>query len=224
MDDSGTHGGCGMKKMHLFFQKWRSHLLILCYSVYILWVLLAALAGFVQDMFWKMQGQLDEQEISKYSFTANNLAFESEETWRSLTADPQLLYEVNGYLANVQIKMQFDATPGELDLYYTEKAGEDFDKYRRVWAVRQQDGSYLYTLPRTKVATLRIDPGSAENLGITIEEIRFNVPTGIERYLDISLNGLFRLVVYPALAAAALKYLLCIYQQLNNKHPRERKL
>ncbi len=217
MDDGGAYGGCRMKKNHLFFQKWRSHLLVLCYSVYVVCVLAAALVGFVQDSFLKVQGQLSEKEVSVFSFQMQNLIAETENSWRSTTADPQLLYVVDGYLSNVSIKMQFDANPGELDLYYTQNADETFDKYRRVWAVQQPDGSYLYTLPRTKISVLRIDPGSAENLGITIEEIRFNTQTGPERYLDISLNGLFRLAVIPALSAAILKYLLHIFENVKSQ-------
>lgn len=202
-----------MKKIVTFFQKFRCHLLVLCYSVYILFQLGSGLWGIVFDTVLKIGGKLEPQTLSIEQFEMVNLAPE-QTGWRSQTADPQLLYLLDGYALNLRVKMQFDATPGELDLYYTQKAGEDFDKYRRVWAVQQPDGSYLYTLPRTKIHTLRLDPGSAENLGIQIEEIQINQSVSINRYFDISLNGLFCLVVYPALVAAILQYLLPFLQPI----------
>ncbi len=206
-----------MKKINVFFQKCCCHLLILCYSVYILFQLLSGLTGFVLDMGLKHQGKLDCKTLSVQEFELVNMIQEGQ-GWRSQNADPQLLYHLDGYALNLKVKMKFDATPGELDLYYTEKPGEDFDKYRRVWAVQQEDGSYLYTLPRTKIDILRLDPGSAENLGIMIEEITINTPAGIDRYFDLSLNGLFCLLLYPALAAACLQYIITLYTDVRAAH------
>ena len=118
-----------------------------------------------------------------------------------------------GRVMTVRVWMDFDADPGELDLYYIQSPGEDYDKYRRVWAVRQDDGSYLYTLPRTYIHQLRLDPGSAENLGISIQKIRLNEPAGLDAYFDLSLNGLFRLAVWPALAAAVLAWLTRLWEE-----------
>lgn len=192
------------------------HLVITCYAVYLAAVLAAGLYGFAADSILRAAGKLQTVELSAADFETVNLAEEGD-SWRSQTADPQLLYHADGRVLTVRAELSFDADQGELDLYYTESPGEDFDKYRRVWAVRQADGSYLYKLPRTHIDTLRLDPGSAENLGITIGRIWLNEPVGLAGYFDLSLNGLFRLAVYPALAAAAIQYLLSVWREARRK-------
>lgn len=192
------------------------HLVLTCYAVYLAAVLAVGLCGFAADSILRAAGKLQTVELSAADFEPVNLAGE-EDGWRSQTADPQLLYHADGRVLTVRAELSFDADQGELDLYYTEAPGEDFDKYRRVWAVRQADGSYLYKLPRTHIDTLRLDPGSAENLGITIGRIWLNEPVGLAGYFDLSLNGLFRLAVYPALAAAAMQYLLSVWRDARRK-------
>lgn len=205
-----------MKKVLTLFPKNARGIWLACYLIYMLLVLLSAVWGFGFDSVLKAAGKMETKEIPLSDFMAVNLVQEGD-LLRSQTADPQLIYRLGGYALNLRVKMEFDANPGELDLYYTEKAGEDFDKYRRIWAVRQADGSYLYTLPRKQIDILRLDPGSAENLGISIESITINEPAEISRYLDISLNGLFKLAVYPALAACAIQYGLIVYQEIKKK-------
>ena len=192
------------------------HLVMACYAVYLLAVLATGLYGFAADSILRAAGKLQTVELSADDFEKVNLA-EEKEGWRSQTADPQLLYHANGRVLTVRAELSFDADQGELDLYYIESPGEDFDKYRRVWAVRQADGSYCYKLPRTHIDTLRLDPGSAENLGIRIGRIWLNEPVGLLGYFDLSFGGLFRLAVYPALAAAAIQYLLSVWQSARRK-------
>ena len=205
-----------MKKILVFLQKGLRRPLVLCYSVYVLWTALGGLYGFAADSLLRASGQLATTELSVADFTPVNLEQEGE-GWRSTAADPQLLYQVDGRVTTVRVFMSFDADPGELDLYYIEQPGEDYDKYRRVWAVQQDDGSYLYQLPRADIWEIRLDPGSAENLGINITEIRINEPVGIGFYFDLSLNGLFRLIVWPALAAAVLAWLTGVWDAVRKK-------
>ena len=173
---------------------------------------MSGLYGFGADSLLRATGKLGTVELTASDFVPVNLEQEGD-GWRSVTADPQLLYDVQGRVMTVRVWMDFDADPGELDLYYIQSPGEDYDKYRRVWAVRQDDGSYLYTLPRTYIHQLRLDPGSAENLGISIQKIRLNEPAGLDAYFDLSLNGLFRLAVCPALAAAVLAWLTRLWEE-----------
>lgn len=200
------------EKNHLLLQKCIRRPLLLCYSVYVLWTAVSGLYGFGADSLLRATGKLGTVELTASDFVPVNLEQEGD-SWRSVTADPQLLYDVQGRVMTVRVWMDFDADPGELDLYYIQSPGEDYDKYRRVWAVRQDDGSYLYTLPRTYIHQLRLDLGSAENLGISIQKIRFNEPAGLEAYFDLSLNGLFRLAVWPALAAAVLAWLTRLWDE-----------
>ena len=181
-------------------------------AAYVLWTAVSGLYGFGADSLLRATGKLGTVELTASDFVPVNLEQEGD-GWRSVTADPQLLYDVQGRVMTVRVWMDFDADPGELDLYYIQSPGEDYDKYRRVWAVRQDDGSYLYTLPRTYIHQLRLDPGSAENLGISIQKIRLNEPAGLEAYFDLSLNGLFRLAVWPALAAAVLAWLTRLWDE-----------
>ena len=138
-----------MKKIISFLQKCIRRPLLLCYSVYVLWTAVSGLYGFGADSLLRATGKLGTVELTVSDFVPVNLEQEGE-GWRSVTADPQLLYDVQGRVMTVRVWMDFDADPGELDLYYIQSPGEDYDKYRRVWAVRQDDGSYLYTLPRQR--------------------------------------------------------------------------
>ena len=73
------------------------------------------------------------------------------------------------------------------------------------------DGHYLYTLPRTSIAALRLDPCSPDEnktVGLTFapEALTLNAADTLPswwQYLVPSWYQAFCLVLYPALAAAA---------------------
>ena len=62
-------------------------------------------------------------------------------------------------------------------LYYTTKVGEDYSADRRVFPQSLGSGQYVYTLPRTSLAALRLDPCSPEEnktVTLTMSDITLN--------------------------------------------------
>ena len=82
-----------MKKIPVFFQKCKCHLLILCYSVYVLFQLVTGVWGMASDSLLRASGKLQAQQLSAEDFQPVNLK-EDGNGWRSETPDPQLLYVV----------------------------------------------------------------------------------------------------------------------------------
>ena len=87
------------------------------------------------------------------------------------------------------------------------------------------DGTYVYTLPRTQIVALRLDPCSPDEnktvgLTFTPQSITLNaastLPGGADYFIP-TWYQLFGLIVYPALAAAALDWLWAVGRQLAKK-------
>ena len=94
-------------------------------------------------------------------------------------------------------------------LYYTTKVGEDYSADRRVFPQSLGGGQYVYTLPRTSLAALRLDPCSPEEnkaVTLTMSDITLNAADtlpAVWQYFVPTWYQAFCLVLYPALAAAA---------------------
>ena len=110
-------------------------------------------------------------------------------------------------------------------LYYTTKMGEPYSQDRRVFPKVLADGTYVYTLPRTQIVALRLDPCSPDEnktvgLTFTPQSITLNaastLPGGADYFIP-AWYQLFGLIVYPALAAAALDWLWAVGRQLAKK-------
>lgn len=94
-------------------------------------------------------------------------------------------------------------------LYYTTKVGEDYSADRRIYPQSLGNGRYVYTLPRTSLAALRLDPCSPEDgktVTMTMSDIVLNAADtlpAVWQYFVPTWYQAFCLVLYPALAAAA---------------------
>ena len=95
------------------------------------------------------------------------------------------------------------------DRYYTTRVGEDYSADRRVFPQSLGSGQYVYTLPRTSLAALRLDPCSPEEnktVTLTMSDITLNAAgtlPAVWQYFVPTWYQAFCLVLYPALAAAA---------------------
>ena len=104
---------------------------------------------------------------------------------------------------------KFDGEAREMCLYYTTKVGEDYSADRRVFPQSLGSGQYVYTLPRTSLAALRLDPCSPEEnkaVTLTMSDITLNAADtlpAVWQYFVPTWYQAFCLVLYPALAAAA---------------------
>lgn len=143
--------------------------------------------------------------------------------------DPQMLLEdVSGQtVRTVNYAADFaGGDPREMCLYYTTRVGEPYSQDRRVFPEVMPDGSYQYTLPRGRIVSLRIDPCSpdaAKSLtiafptGVVTLNRTIYLPSGLDYFLP-SWYQCFCLVLYPALAAAAISWLTAVWRRLRRNH------
>lgn len=168
-----------------------------CYTVFLAgWLVLAA-ACFCID-------RLMPQTLLE-SAAAELIGLEAQPDGGLLTqgADPQLVYPVVDVPARrVLLEADFQRAPGEMELFYTRKAGPGFSVRRRVIGV-PVDGGYLYTLPPGRVYGLRLDAGQMGDNGVDIGAITLNPRLGAAHYFVPTLRGLAAFAVWPALACCA---------------------
>ena len=220
-----------MKLKQLLRRRWA--LPALCYLVALaVWIVLgaAALAG---DIWARSRGSLSEQTLHAADFTLDGLeplegrADGEAEMLVTTTGDPQmLLADLGGRtVRTLQVFARYEGDAREMCLYYTTAAGQPYSPDRRVYPAQQADGSYLYTLPRTRIVSLRLDPCSPdENATVRIRfdggAITLNaadaLPAGLDYWLP-SWYQAFCLILYPALAAAALCWLRACRRALRPK-------
>lgn len=206
-----------MKLKQLLRRRWA--LPALCYLVALaVWIVLgaAALAG---DIWARSRGSLSEQTLHAADFTLDGLeplegrADGEAEMLVTTTGDPQmLLADLGGRtVRTLQVFARYEGDAREMCLYYTTAAGQPYSPDRRVYPAQQADGSYLYTLPRTRIVSLRLDPCSPdEGKQVTIRLNRITLNTQVGGYFLPSWYQIFCLVLYPALAAAALDWLRAV--------------
>ena len=118
---------------------------------------------------------------------------------------------------------EFDGEAREMCLYYTTKVGEDYSADRRVFPQSLGNGQYVYTLPRTSLAALRLDPCSPEEnktVTLTMSDITLNAADtlpAVWQYFVPTWYQAFCLVLYPALAAAAVSMVGAVVTERKRK-------
>ena len=194
-------------------QKWFSHRGALPLTAYLLalvcWLVLGA-AHLASDTAARAQGRLTEETMAVTDWQLAGLTL-TDGTLTTLDGDPQIILEnVDGRVVRtISYTAQFDDEPREVCLYFTTKIGEDYSADRRVFPKSAGSGRYIYTLPRTSLAALRLDPCSPEEnrtVTFTMSDITLNAADTLPapwQYFVPSWYQAFCLVLYPALAAAA---------------------
>ena len=174
------------------------------------WLVLGA-AHFGSDALAKAQGRLAEETMAVTDWQLVGLTQNEDGTLTTVDGDPQMILEnVDGRVVRtISYTAQFDGEAREMCLYYTTKVGEDYSADRRVFPQSVGEGRYIYTLPRTSLAALRLDPCSPEEnkaVTLTMSDITLNAADtlpAVWQYFVPTWYQAFCLVLYPALAAAA---------------------
>ena len=190
------------------------------------WLVLGA-AHFGSDAAARAQGRLAEETMAVTDWQLVGLVQGADGTLTTQDGDPQMILEdVSGRVVRtVSYNVEFDGDSREMCLYYTTKTGEPYSQDRRVFPKVLADGTYVYTLPRTQIVALRLDPCSPDEnktvgLTFTPQSITLNaastLPGGADYFIP-TWYQLFGLIVYPALAAAALDWLWAVGRQLAKK-------
>lgn len=174
------------------------------------WVVLGAF-HLGSDSLARAQGRLTGETMAVTDWQLVGLTQNEDGTLTTVDGDPQMILEnVDGRVVRtISYTAQFDGEAREMCLYYTTKVGEDYSADRRVFPRSVGEGRIIYTLPRTSLAALRLDPCSPEEskaVTLTMSSITLNAADTLPhfwQYFVPSWYQAFCLVLYPALAAAA---------------------
>ena len=206
-----------MKRLKTFFAR-RGAVPAACYILAVAVWLVLSLAHAGSDALAKAQGRMTEQIIPVQSWQLVGLepaeeqaTAESALTLTTTNGDPQMILEDVGsrVVRTISYTAEFNGEAREMCLYYTTKVGEDYSADRRVFPQSLGSGQYVYTLPRTSLAALRLDPCSPEEnkaVTLTMSDITLNAADtlpAVWQYFVPTWYQAFCLVLYPALAAAA---------------------
>ena len=160
----------------------------------------------------RAQGRLAEETMAVTDWQLGGLVQGADGTLTTQDGDPQMILEDVGsrVVRTISYTAEFDGEAREMCLYYTTKVGEDYSADRRVFPQSLGSGQYVYTLPRTSLAALRLDPCSPEEnkaVTLTMSDITLNAADtlpAVWQYFVPTWYQAFCLVLYPALAAAAM--------------------
>ena len=160
---------------------------------------------------WQLVG------LAQTAATPETAALQEAVTLTTTDGDPQMILEdvSDRTVRTLSYTVTFAGDAREMCLYYTTAAGQDYSQDRRVFPQALGGGRYLYTLPRTPIVALRLDPCSPDakkTVGLTFSPAAITLngadtlPAAWEYFVP-SWYQAFCLVLYPALAAAALSWL-----------------
>ena len=219
-----------MKKLKTFFAK-RGAVPAACYILALVVWLVLGVAHAGSDALAKAQGRMTEQAIPVQDWQLVGLETTGTEvdtiTLTTTNGDPQMILEdVSGQVVRtLSYTVTFDGDAREMCLYYTTKVGEDYSQDRRVFPQNLGNGQYLYTLPRTSIAALRLDPCSPDenktvDLTFAPATLTLNAASTLPawwQYLVPTWYQAFCLILYPALCAAAVSWLRSLVPFLERK-------
>lgn len=201
-------------------KKIRAKPLVLCYSIFVLASALLCLIAFGADGVGRLTGSISAAVVPLEECELSGLEAEEDGSWRITDADPQIILPENsGPVRQVLLEMDCDADPGEMNLYYTARPGEDFSVRRQVWAAREGENGYRFTLPFGPSARVRLDPGNAVSARLVIHSITINPPRSFFSYFAPSWTWLLAAAVLPGLFASALDWLLFALAVCKGKRP-----
>ena len=219
-----------MKRLKTFFAR-RGAVPAACYILAVAVWLVLGLAHAGSDALAKAQGRMTEQVIPVQNWQLVGLETTDMEadtiTLTTTNGDPQMILEdVSGQVVRtLSYTVTFDGDAREMCLYYTTKVGEDYSQDRRVFPQNLGNGQYLYTLPRTTIAALRLDPCSPDenktvDLTFAPATLTLNAAATLPdwwQYLVPTWYQAFCLLLYPALCASAMSWLRSLVPFLERK-------
>lgn len=170
---------------------------------------------------WQLVG------LTQTAATPETAAWQEAVTLTTTDGDPQMILEdVSGMtVRTLSYTVEFAGDAREMCLYYTTAAGQDYSQDRRVFPQALGGGRYLYTLPRTQIAALRLDPCSPDanktvDLTFSPAAITLNgadTLPAVWQYFVPTWHQAFCLALYPALAAAAFSWLRAVWRALRKR-------
>lgn len=209
-----------MKALRNWFSR-RGALPLTAYLLALAVWLVLGVVHFGSDAAARAQGRLAEETMAVTDWQLVGLTQNEDGTLTTVDGDPQMILEnVDGRVVRtISYTAQFDGEAREMCLYYTTKVGEDYSADRRVFPQSVGEGRYIYTLPRTSLAALRLDPCSPEEnktVTLAVRDITLNAADtlpAVWQYFVPTWYQAFCLVLYPALAAAAVSMIFAVLKK-----------
>lgn len=170
---------------------------------------------------WQLVG------LAQTAATPETAALQEAVTLTTTDGDPQMILEdvSDRTVRTLSYTVEFAGDAREMCLYYTTAAGQDYSQDRRVFPQALGGGRYLYTLPRTPIVALRLDPCSPDankTVGLTFSPAAITLNEAdtlpaVWQYFVPTWHQAFCLALYPALAAAALSWLRAVWRALRKR-------
>lgn len=194
-------------------------LVALCYAAFLLGTVLLVLFGMAEDGVRRLVGDVQTIEISGErtdAFLLYDLEQEGNR-YTALSGDPRMELELSQlssgrpfvYVRRVTLYLEeMNMEPGEVCVFYKTKPDmEEYDAIDRVWAHRDAEHVYSFTLPGCRLYGIRIDPGIFAGLRFRLERVVLNEPRSLPSRLTPTRPYLLALAVAPLLAASALHWM-----------------
>lgn len=199
-----------------------------CYLLAVLLWLLLGVFHLASDGVARATHKLASEDLMLDAFQMVDLAPAEGGGYVTTSGDPQMILEdVGGRVVRTlsYYAEYLDAPPREICLYYTTAVGQPYSADRRVFPQVTAAGEYVFTLPRTKLAALRLDVCSPDaDKPVTVlfqpQAVTLNAAALLPGPLDYfvpSWYQAFCLVLYPALAAAAISWGYAVWERLRGK-------
>ncbi|MEG1381461.1 MAG: hypothetical protein RSB47_03425 [Ruthenibacterium sp.] len=186
-------------------------LVVACYGLVLAFWMCSNVFCFAQDAFRRANGTLKTQECTFEDVICTDMDVQSPTVAVTTGVDPQIILKpLQGAVTEVRLRFTYSRYPGEVNLYYA-KNDAPFDNRYKIWGKAQNDGSYLFTLPRSKIDAIRIDPSNLAGVTLTLENFTLNAPRSFFAYFKITYEQLFAFLLYPGLAAAFLGYIWSVF-------------
>ena len=134
-------------------------------------------------------------------------------------SDSQLVMVVDGEMGGMDFVMDSSMPTGEILVYYTTRAGQDYTESQRTWAlpVEGRDNLYSFTIPAQYVHTLRIDPTIYGGNRLYFGGFTLNPDRAFSDFVGLSLTDLPVMAVCTALLATFFAFVQEIFTKKRDK-------
>lgn len=201
-----------MKRLRSWARRLPAPIPLACYALAFVFWLGGGLALLGWEAAGRAGGRLAETALDPAALEQADIAPDATGGWVTTGGDPQLIWRnPDGRMVRTLLmEVAFSQTPREVCLYYTTRADEPFSSGKRVFGEKMDDGNYRFQLPAGSIAALRLDPCSpAEEQGaITLTGLALTLNVDAPWYAAFApgWSGLFAWLVWPGLAAAAVRW------------------
>ncbi len=181
--------------------------------------ILFQLYNLVEDRALRAMDKLPTQRWTTADFKLDGMKPTGEpETFISTDADPKMVLQTSPVgVRRIDVEVEFSIAPGEFNVFYMPKPGmAEYDANFRVWAKKVDETHYVFSLPKTALYGLRMDPGIYAGNRIRFVQIAVNEKQSAFSFFQPSYSWVFYMLFLPALLASAIDFLLQFMAERKN--------